>query len=246
MHVIILAAGAGKRMKHLSDVPKSLLKIGDTTILARLFSQLDHAGFHDLSIVVGYRSELVTEEVRRSAGREVRIVENDRFRQDTNILSLTMALGDRTDPFLVIEADTIFDSRCFTVFQEHQHARRSIWYTRGYFQPHQVGGILKADKQGVISEIQIVPEYCETLAGHKKLANLLLVGQEQAPLFTALLHEACSQTIKQYYLIPWIDNIARLPCYEHDLGTDSVVAFNTPEEYHDAVMDIQARESQTI
>jgi len=39
----------------------------------------------------------------------VKIIENDRYREDTNILSLTLALDGRIAPFTVLEADIILD-----------------------------------------------------------------------------------------------------------------------------------------
>lgn len=53
MRAIILAAGRGERMG--SSLPKSLLKVGDESILERQVCLLERYGI-DISIVVGYRA----------------------------------------------------------------------------------------------------------------------------------------------------------------------------------------------
>ncbi|MGK0226005.1 MAG: NDP-sugar pyrophosphorylase family protein, partial [Thermoproteota archaeon] len=52
---VILAAGLGSRIRPLTDnVPKSLLTIGDTTILERMLKGIYNAGISDVILVLGY------------------------------------------------------------------------------------------------------------------------------------------------------------------------------------------------
>jgi len=51
------------------------------------------------------------------------------------------------------------------------------------------------------------------------------------PTFYKLLKEYSSQTISQYYLIPWIENLDKLPCIKGDASHYLFATFNTKEEY---------------
>ena len=52
---VILAAGLGSRIRPLTDdVPKTLLTIGDETILARILTGIQDAGIDDVVLVLGY------------------------------------------------------------------------------------------------------------------------------------------------------------------------------------------------
>jgi len=51
------------------------------------------------------------------------------------------------------------------------------------------------------------------------------------PTFYKLLKEYSSQTISQYYLIPWIENLDKLSCIKGDTSHYLFGTFNTIEEY---------------
>lgn len=61
MKAVILAAGYNSRLKDVIDIPKSLLKIGSTTILERQINILRKAGFEkeDIFVVAGYKHEMI-------------------------------------------------------------------------------------------------------------------------------------------------------------------------------------------
>lgn len=58
--VVLLAAGRGRRLGALTDErPKPLQSLGATTLLGRLLDQCAARGWHDLTVVAGYRAEAV-------------------------------------------------------------------------------------------------------------------------------------------------------------------------------------------
>ena len=58
MKAIILVAGRGRRLpKHLSKNPKSLLKVGEKTILELLIENLLICGIRDIALVTGYKKD---------------------------------------------------------------------------------------------------------------------------------------------------------------------------------------------
>ncbi len=65
---IVLAAGKGTRMK--SDLPKVLVPVAGRPMLRYVLDSLRAAGVNRLVVVVGYRAELVREELRDAADVE--------------------------------------------------------------------------------------------------------------------------------------------------------------------------------
>ena len=63
-YAIILAAGKGTRMK--SDYPKVLSKLGEKPLLVHVIESTIKAGIHDITIVTGYKNDLV-ESVAKNA-----------------------------------------------------------------------------------------------------------------------------------------------------------------------------------
>lgn len=62
---VVLAAGRGTRMEHLTDAtPKPMLLAGGKPILERLLERLIEAGYSEALIVTGYRAELIEDYFR--------------------------------------------------------------------------------------------------------------------------------------------------------------------------------------
>jgi histidinol-phosphate/aromatic aminotransferase/cobyric acid decarboxylase-like protein/molybdopterin-guanine dinucleotide biosynthesis protein A len=109
---IVLAAGAGARMRPLSDAThKCLLPVGDSTILGRIVEGLLGIGVSDILVVTGHLGE----QVRAFLGERYpdipfRFLQNSRYRETNNIVSLAMAL-EQTDfdsDVVLIECDVLF------------------------------------------------------------------------------------------------------------------------------------------
>ena len=61
MKAIILAAGRGSRMKHLTDdIPKCLLKFRGKSLIDWQLQAINEAGVSEISIVTGYKRELLS------------------------------------------------------------------------------------------------------------------------------------------------------------------------------------------
>jgi len=222
-------------MRPLTDhTPKPLLPVRGTTVVELLVGQLLAHGA-DVSVVVGHEAARVSGAIRASFGEEVKIVENMCYEQDVNILSLTLALGEDDSAFTVFEADCLFDDASMQAIWAPDLTAYSSWFTIGDFRPPQVGGILKAGDDGWVKEVKIVKEYQNCYHDYRKLIGVLKVGPREAPEFVRLLRLAVAANTKQYYLMPWIENIERLPCRETDLRAYRNGAFNSPEEYLDIV-----------
>lgn len=113
MRAIVLAAGVGGRMRPLTDdVHKSLLRVGNTTILGRIIDGLTAIGVSEIMVVTGYRDGQVRAFLAdRYPETAFRFVHNARYRETNNIVSLAMALEQIAldQDIALIECDVLFD-----------------------------------------------------------------------------------------------------------------------------------------
>lgn len=118
MRAIILAAGIGRRMRPLTlTTHKSLLKIGDRTLLGRTIEMLMANGIAQVAIVTGYRAA----EIRQHAidlypEVDFLFVHNDRYAETNNIYSLALALESvpMDDDIVLIESDLVVEPSVFS------------------------------------------------------------------------------------------------------------------------------------
>lgn len=85
MRALILAAGRGSRMRHLTDDrPKCLVELHGRTLLDRQLAALREGGVREIGIVTGYRREML-------AGRGLAEFHNPRWEQTNMVSSLACA-----------------------------------------------------------------------------------------------------------------------------------------------------------
>jgi hypothetical protein len=235
MHFVILAAGIGKRMHPLtSDRPKALLAFRGRTLLARALDQIAALPGARVTVVAGFEIAKVEAEVAaHPLGGAVRVVHNPRYLEDTNVLSVKLALEADCTPCTIVEADTLLTDACFGAVAGSP-AERSVWYTAGPFHPHQLGGILRADADGRVTDLRLVPRWDPAFAGYKKLIGLLKIGPAQLDRYAHLLSRAAERSVQQYYLAPWIEHLDELESWEQDLTPAGCCSFNTVAEFEAA------------
>jgi len=114
MKAIILAAGVGRRLGDGPEHrPKALLRFGSCTLLERHLAILRAFDIVDIGITVGYRADLVAEEVDRlGLAGEVRLIENPHYREGS-VVSLWAArdILQSGEPVVLMDADVLYDPR---------------------------------------------------------------------------------------------------------------------------------------
>jgi 2-aminoethylphosphonate-pyruvate transaminase len=106
MKAIILVAGINSRLKETIDIPKCLLKIGETTILERQINNLKKSGLRheDIFVVSGYKHEMI-KEVHNN------FIFNENFVKFDNAYSVHLALTKLLNQNILVnnEEVIIFD-----------------------------------------------------------------------------------------------------------------------------------------
>ena len=105
MNAIILAAGMSSRLRPVTnDKPKCMLKLFNETLLERQIKIFRNYNINDITIVTGYRSEVIDVS-------NVNYVKNENY-ETTNINeSLFCALEPSNSPVLVTYSDIVFEPK---------------------------------------------------------------------------------------------------------------------------------------
>ena len=114
MKAIILAAGFGNRMRPLSDaIHKTLIQVGNDTIIGRIIDGLLANDVKDVLIVTGYRADELRQYLaHRFPNTRFNYVHNERYRETNNIHSLALALNsyEIDEDILLIESDLVYEN----------------------------------------------------------------------------------------------------------------------------------------
>lgn len=111
---LILAAGLGTRLAPITDVrPKSLVPVNGKPILLKQLENLHAVGITDITIISGYRAD-VLERVVHEIYPEVSIIESVDYATTNNMYSAYLGIkamfpDGNIGPFYMMNADVFFD-----------------------------------------------------------------------------------------------------------------------------------------
>ena len=120
MKTVILAAGAGSRLKPLTDhVPKCLLKVGVKCILEMTIENLLATNNSEIIIVTGYLENKIREFIReRFPYLQITYIYNKLYASTNNIYSLWLAKDEVLgDDMMMLDSDIVFDERIISELQ---------------------------------------------------------------------------------------------------------------------------------
>lgn len=115
MKALILAAGRGTRLAPLTDNrPKSLVEVNGHPILFKQIENLYQNGIYDITIVSGYRAEMLGKTVHEKYP-EVHIIESVNYASTNNMYSAYIAReAVEGHDFLMMNADVFYDASVVT------------------------------------------------------------------------------------------------------------------------------------
>jgi len=114
VQVVLLAAGEATRLRPLTlSTPKCLLPLADgKTILDLTLENLKWAGLKQVVLVTGFEADQIRKHISaRHADLAVEWIHNDLFSSTNNSHSLWMAGRAVKGPFILLDADILFDRR---------------------------------------------------------------------------------------------------------------------------------------
>lgn len=116
---IILAAGQGKRLQPLTDdTPKTLLEVGEHSILEHILQTLEANGYEEAIVVTGFESEQIRDHCTPRESLEIEFVHNEQYASTNNIYSLWLAKEYALDGFTLINSDTLYSADTLNELQQ--------------------------------------------------------------------------------------------------------------------------------
>lgn len=176
MKAIILAAGRGSRMRHMTDDrPKCLVEFQGRALLDRQINALRAAGIHDIGIVTGYRREML-------AGRGMTEFHNSRWAETNMVTSLTCAQDWlSSEPCIISYSDIFYEPEAVSLLMGTQ-AELAITYDpnwlniwrRRFADPLSDAETFRLNADGTLAEIGNKADSVQAIQG--QYMGLLLIG----------------------------------------------------------------------
>ncbi|MCK4654286.1 MAG: phosphocholine cytidylyltransferase family protein [Candidatus Cloacimonetes bacterium] len=110
MKAIILAAGIGKRLQQISEgLPKSMIKIGKSSIIHHQIESCLRVGITKFIIVLGYKKKKIEKHVLEKINeKQVVFVENPVYDKTNTLYSLWLTRNYFNEDFIYFNADVLF------------------------------------------------------------------------------------------------------------------------------------------
>ncbi len=113
MKAIILAAGLGKRLQDASNgLPKTMIRIGESSIIHRQIDSCLEIGIRDFVFVLGFKKEIVKEHILNKIGDlNPKFIINPIFDKTNTLYSLWLTKKEMNDDFIYFNADVVYDKK---------------------------------------------------------------------------------------------------------------------------------------
>jgi len=226
MEAIIMAGGRGTRIESLqTDVPKPMMEICGKSILEHQIDCLKLQGITDITIVIGYRGDVIKNYFADSV----------KYIEEHSPLGTAGALfylkGKMKDDFILINGDIVFDVNFEGMIEVHKKSgAKATVFTHPNSHPYD-SGLLRCNKNGQViawyAKEDERPMWCKNItnAGIHILSPEILEKFE-SPIKMDLDRDVLKPLIMQGGLYLYHSSE-----YVHDMGT--------PERFRQAEADIK-------
>ena len=121
IRALIVAAGLGTRLAPVTDDrPKSLVPVNGTPILMKQLDNLHRNGIHDITIISGYKADILEKTVHERYPA-VNIVRNADYAATNNMYSAYLGRAAvENHKFLMMNADVFFDASVIAALMDFE------------------------------------------------------------------------------------------------------------------------------
>ena len=208
---IILAAGSSTRLRPLTNnIPKTLLKVGGTTIFDTSISILHRFNIDDIIVVTGYAADMLEEHVQRNYSNNntirLRFVRNDRLHLG-NIYSFYIAREYMDKDFILLNSDVLFHPKILEYLLSYDVSALAV-------DDHKMLGEeemkVKVNESGIIKDISKGIPIKE--ADGEYIGVMKLTSKDANTIIKSITHLFNQGRYNLYY-----EDAIRLVAHEHDL-----------------------------
>ncbi|MBX7044003.1 MAG: phosphocholine cytidylyltransferase family protein [Ignavibacteria bacterium] len=153
MQAVILAAGAARRLRPLTDkTPKCLLNVGGKSLLQRTIDNITSNGITEFVFVTGYLNKMIEEHVREN-NRDIscEFLHNADFENNNNSYSLWMTRNTAKGSILLLDSDILFDKGIITELLEC--GKDNALAVNSSHEPDEEQMKVVVDSEGVVTQI---------------------------------------------------------------------------------------------
>lgn len=153
MKTVIMAGGKGTRIQSIvSDIPKPMIKINNIPVLEREIRSLHDQGFNDLIITISHLGSIIVDYFGNGSKFGVKIQYYNEEKALGNAGALFKLKEQLTEPFLLLNADAVFDVdfKRFVSFH-HSHGGLVTLFTHPNSHPYD-SGLIIADKKCMVEK----------------------------------------------------------------------------------------------
>ena len=196
MKAIILAAGTGTRLMPLTkNIPKPLLKIGDTSLLERMIINCISNGIEEFLIVIGHKKERVIEETNNLIDKyniKIDTVENKDYSTTNTSYSVNLATNQLNDDIIIINGDNVIDHRIISGLLNYD---KTSLVVDNHKELNKESFKIKIENNIIIEigkEIDV-----NTASG--EFIGISKVSKKDLPVFNSILKELIAENFQNYY-----------------------------------------------
>lgn len=123
MQAVILAAGASRRLRPLTDhTPKCLLNVGDKNLLHRTIENVTDNGIDEFIFVTGYLENMIKDYLNENfSDLNMTYITNPGYEINNNSYSLWMTKDFIKDDILLLDSDILFDKKIIGKLLDSKH-----------------------------------------------------------------------------------------------------------------------------
>ncbi len=164
MRAVIIAAGNGTRLwPSTNKTPKTLLPLGNGTILSNIMSNLSAAGVDEFFIVIGFGGEKIREYLteNNSFGYKILFVENNEYHKGNGISVLAAKAALQNQEFILSMADHIVPFKAVKMVVESKAKQNLLLVDKRIDQIFDIDDATKVwiDDEKIIKIGKNIPEY---------------------------------------------------------------------------------------
>lgn len=245
MKTIIMAGGRGTRISELFlDIPKPLIPITGTPVLKREICSLRDQGFTDIILTVSHMAEKIVEYFGDGSRLGVTIQYYNEETPLGNAGALFKLRDQLTEPFLLLNADAVFDVNFNRMVEFHKsHNALVTLFTHPNSHPYD-SGLLIAEKdlsvRAWLTQEDERPKYYKNRvnAGLHVIDPAVLdqISIDQEIIGTKDENGKTIMVDLDRQLLKPLSTTGKMFCYD---SPEYVKDMGTPERYHSVVKDFE-------
>lgn len=232
MEIVLLAAGRGKRLNHMTEeIPKPFIKINDVPIIERLLRQLSKhkEKFNSVNIVTGYKHEIFNSLISKYTDLNIKLIYNEEWETKNNAFSFLKGVEKDKD-VLVIESDGIFENVIIDKVFEDLTKKENILFgdnIQGY-----EGSRLLTDENNKIINMKIIREIeREKVMNCYKSIGIMKIGKKMLNELVNNIENA-NESKYNWYLDNFISELVeKHNIYVSNINQKKWTEIDTEEDY---------------